>query len=258
MTATCPTCDKVCQTESGMKNHHAQVHDESLVKVEVECSWCGKVTIERESQVGQFGRHYCSRECYDEAQSERKSGKTLVELVGEEGKEKQRQSLLQYYENNPDAKAGENNPMYGTTRELSEDAIEKIREANLGCTPPSPEWMFDEDLGHFTRSGWEREFGRLLQEGSIDYGYESLEVDYEAGRKYRPDFVIHNQDVIIELKGYLWESEIAVLKAEATMEQYPDWNYIVVGENIPCDMHYTWSERQDLVEWLQAFGGDKE
>ena len=34
MGVDCPSCDRVLKTENGMKNHHAKIHGESLVKEE--------------------------------------------------------------------------------------------------------------------------------------------------------------------------------------------------------------------------------
>jgi len=54
----CPTCDNVVNTSLGLKQHHAKVHDESLVEY-TECQWCGDEFHVKPSQLG----HFCSREC---------------------------------------------------------------------------------------------------------------------------------------------------------------------------------------------------
>lgn len=232
-----------------MKNHHAQVHGESLAVIEVECAWCGETFEDHKSQV-EYKREkgqsvYCSRECYDEKQSERRTGMDLADIVGEEGAQKSIRKVRERMTGLD--QSGENNPMYGTTRNLSDETKEKISKTSAGRKPPEPEWMFDEEVGHFTRSSWERKFARELVDRGIEYEYEGVEVKMGGEHVYRPDFVFGEQRVIVELKGRDWSGE-ADLKAECCMNQYPEFEYVVVGADISCDTHYAWENREQLID----------
>ena len=247
--AECPTCDKVCDTESGMKNHHARVHGESLAKKEYCCPQCGDSFVEYESQAKWHGDNYCSRECYDEKQSKDKTGKSLEEIVGEEGAKKSRRKSsermlsLDY--------SGENNPMYGRERNPSDETKEKISNSLKGREASTTKWMYDEELGHFTRSNWERVLGRELVSKGIEYEYEGLEVEMGEGSVYRPDFIIRDLDLIVEVKGRVWKDD-AYEKARKCMDQYPDFNYVVLGTELPSDIHFDWDSRDEFLSKLEG------
>jgi len=64
----CPTCEKELPTLSGMRQHHAKSHGESLMWEN--CDACGdefKPSVE--------GRRFCSQSCYGEWLSKNRSGK---------------------------------------------------------------------------------------------------------------------------------------------------------------------------------------
>lgn len=61
----CPKDD--FETEAGMKRHHARVHDESLVRTEVECANCGELVEKYRPE--QNENCFCSYECRGEYQS---------------------------------------------------------------------------------------------------------------------------------------------------------------------------------------------
>lgn len=250
MTVDCPTCGQECSTENGMKNHHAKVHGESLALVKVECEWCGKAEKEHQSQLGLFGDNwYCQRECYDNAQSKRRMGRSLEENIGEEGAKKVRSHMSKV--GNQNDQSGSNNPMAGTTREHSEETKEKISESLKGRQPVEADWFFDEELGHFTRSSWERKLGRLLQDADISYEYEGESFEYRGGREYYPDFVIRESHVIIEVKGSHWVDDKAVSKAESVLDT--NWEYIVIGAELPSDRHYQWENRKQMITDYETF-----
>jgi len=230
-----------------MKNHHAQIHNESLALVEVKCEWCGTVEKEYESQLEIFGDNwYCQRECYNKAQSKRRTGRSLEENIGAAGAEKVRKHASEMGKLRDNS--GKLNPMFGTTRELSNETKQKISESLKGREPPEAKWMFDDKLGHFTRSDWERKFGRLLQDSEIEYQYEGVTFEYDDGRKYYPDFVLPNHQIIIELKGEYWVDEDAISKAKTVLES--DWRYVVIGAKLPSDAHYDWDKRAKAIEDL--------
>ena len=242
----CPTCGQECATENGMKNHHAQIHGESLAKMVIaECNWCGETEEIYESQHEQFGNWYCSRDCYDEKQSETRKGKSLEELIGEEAAEYCKNKLSEAM-----LKAdysGENNPNYGNTYDVSDETRKKISEALKGREASKATWMYDDELEHFTRSEWEREFGRELKKRGIQYEYEGVEVDMGDGHVYRPDFYIPELECIVEVKGRIWNDD-TYDKAENCMDQYPDYDYVVLGSKLPCDVHHEWKDREDFFK----------
>lgn len=70
MTVDCPTCGKECATKNGMKNHHSQIHGESLSRREYTCFIC-KDTFERhQSQMENQERNFCSVSCRAKWQSD--------------------------------------------------------------------------------------------------------------------------------------------------------------------------------------------
>lgn len=64
--AECPTCGKELATESGMKTHHAQVHDERLTQNSWTCAWCEEQFTRPESQVNGNENVFCSKACHGE------------------------------------------------------------------------------------------------------------------------------------------------------------------------------------------------
>jgi hypothetical protein len=113
---------------------------------------------------------------------------------------------------------------------------------------------YDENLGHTVRSGWERTFAQILQRGDISYEYEGLQVKMGNGYSYWPDFVFPQKQATVEIKGKKWSGHYTVLKGTKLMHRYPDWTYIVIGVQIPCDEHFDWIEREDAVDFIESMG----
>jgi hypothetical protein len=61
---------------------------------------------------------------------------------------------------------------------------------------------------------------------------------------YYADFVVDK--FVIEIKGCA--DERSVKKASAFIDEYVDWTYVVVGDQIPCDVHIPWEQRAELLE----------
>lgn len=59
----CPTCDRVFDTDLGVKIHHVRSHDESLVQTEETCYNCGVAFIDRRNRDRERERAFCGREC---------------------------------------------------------------------------------------------------------------------------------------------------------------------------------------------------
>ena len=106
-----------------------------------------------------------------------------------------------------------------------------------------------EHLDHVVRSDWELRVAELLTGAGVDYQYEGMSVDYidENGkhRTYTPDFV--SGDYIIEVKGRRRNTERLAAKAEAVM-QSSEKSYVVVGNELPCDVHIQWGREERLLE----------
>ncbi len=102
---------------------------------------------------------------------------------------------------------------------------------------------FDPDhLSHRVRSTWELAVANLLRDTGVDYEYESLKIEYGDGRTYTPDFV--TDDYVIEVKGRIYSTEIE--KAEAAMNSLEKKQYVVVGTELPADIHIRLEERAAL------------
>lgn len=86
----------------------------------------------------------------------------------------------------------------------------------------------------------------MLIDNDVDYEYESMEIEY-GDRTYIPDFI--TDDYIIEVKGWIRGNDERQ-KAETTMEKIDDKEYVVVGSELPCDIHIDWENNSELIELL--------
>jgi len=98
-------------------------------------------------------------------------------------------------------------------------------------------------LDHIVRSTWELEVADLLLDLDVSYEYESLEIEYGRGRIYTPDFV--TDQYIIEVKGAIYTNEKE--KAEAAKSKLNDREYVVIGQEIPADIHIPWERRETVA-----------
>lgn len=105
--------------------------------------------------------------------------------------------------------------------------------------------QYVEDLGYTVDSSWEKEFGLLLMD-EIGHPPER-EPQFDLGdSNYYPDFIVGN--VVFEVKGYCWDK--SQKKAKKFIEMYPEYTYVVVGEMMPSDKHFSWADRKEAVEVL--------
>lgn len=119
---------------------------------------------------------------------------------------------------------------------------EKLSEAHQGRQPTFPKPYEVDGLSHSVRSSWEEAIGLLLAEYGIEYEYER---EFEiSGGSYYPDFFVGPE--VIEVKG--WVNERGVEKAQLFTEEFPSYIYIVIGNELPCDVHIPWEERNNLLE----------
>lgn len=93
------------------------------------------------------------------------------------------------------------------------------------------------------RSSWEEEIDVLLHEAGVEYGYE-VTTYHLATRSYTPDF--ETPDAVIEVKG----GPPVDGARELEFLHFTDKRFIVVGRDVPCDVHIPWSDRETLLEYL--------
>lgn len=97
-------------------------------------------------------------------------------------------------------------------------------------------------LSHLVRSTWELAVANLLRDAGVDYEYESLEIEYGDGCTYTPDFVTDNY--VIEVKGHIYSDEVK--KARAAMKHLDTREYVVIGRELPANIHIELEERAAL------------
>ena len=70
----CPTCEKECKSEKGMKQHHARTHGESLNTISVKCDYCSNKVKKNKHEIKNYKNTFCSTECENKWRSNRYSG----------------------------------------------------------------------------------------------------------------------------------------------------------------------------------------
>jgi DNA-directed RNA polymerase specialized sigma24 family protein len=105
-------------------------------------------------------------------------------------------------------------------------------------------------LDHVVRSTWELDLANALVDVGVDYSYESLKIEYGKDRIYIPDFVTNK--FVIEVKGRLFEDGSEVEKAEAALDALEERQYVVVGAELPADIHIEWEDRAKVIEVLES------
>jgi len=105
--------------------------------------------------------------------------------------------------------------------------------------------QYVEETDRYVRSSWEKKVDLLFHNSGLEYQYEPKR--FELGsRKYMPDFLVGKS--VIEVKGYVDEN--AQEKAKQFMDIHSEYEYIVVGSEIPCDKHFEWENREEVVHYL--------
>lgn len=131
------------------------------------------------------------------------------------------------------------------TSYMQTEAYSKALSDSLkGREPTYPTPYSVDELSHDVRSSWEEEVATLLVENDIPYTYET-EFELSVG-SYYPDFVLTTD--VVEVKGF--SNERSVKKATAFLNEFPGYRYVVVGDEIPCDVHIPWEQRAELLEVL--------
>ena len=100
-------------------------------------------------------------------------------------------------------------------------------------------------LDHKVRSTYEEDIADILLDEYVEYEYEPCVIEYGDGRPYTPDFV--TDQYVTEVKSFTYAVERGddgyldeITKAEITMEQLTEKQYVVVQDNgseLPADRH---------------------
>jgi hypothetical protein len=106
-------------------------------------------------------------------------------------------------------------------------------------------------LDHRVDSVSELKIAELLIDAGVDYENEGITVQYGDGRTYTPDFV--TEKYVIEVKGEDWgeiynKEVTAEEKARAAIDSLNDRAYVVIGKQLPADIHINWGERAAVHE----------
>lgn len=244
MIYTCPKCDKELQTERGLKSHYGQVHEGSL-KNTATCERCGD---EYEVWPSQEDKSLQCSPCFQKhgfLEETKKKIRGKMEGRDIHWKNKISETLSgegSYWY----GVTGEDHPAYG--HEPSDELRELWSEQRKGHEPYGGiECIKVEETGHKVRSSWEKEIDLLLHHSGFEYEYEPHQLSLSDGRGYLPDFVVHNR-VIIEVKG--WADEISKEKAKMVDNGFPEYELIVVGDNLEAGIHIPWDEKDNLLSVL--------
>jgi len=242
-------CDETFASSQGVSKHHMDKHGESIAGNEYICEYCEGVNWTPKPKDDPKFPKYCDDECFGksmEGEDNPNKDPERRKKISETMKKVHREGLGEY---------GRRDDEW-----MMENVIEKrddgyLYEGNSVIDDhliSEPETV--EETGHTVRSSWEKKVDIMLHESDVEYGYEPRRFDI-GGRKYMPDFVVG--DNVIEVKGYV--DGKAANKAEMFMESYPNLRYIVVGSEIPCDVHIPWEDREELIsELMEEIHEDKE
>ena len=111
---------------------------------------------------------------------------------------------------------------------------------------------YREDIGHYVRSSWEANIGRVLKELGCEYQFEPdtfpLRKTDELIIHYIPDFKVG--DWYIEVKG--WWNEKALLTKKLMAEQYPEIQIFYLGEDEYNQIQHIYKEKINGWETRRA------
>jgi hypothetical protein len=109
-------------------------------------------------------------------------------------------------------------------------------------------------LDHRVDSVPELVIADMLLDAGVVYENEGMKITYDDDRTYRPDFV--TEDYVIEYKcqdwGEMYNKEVTAKdKAEAAMDALDEREYVVVGTELPADIHIPWEDRETIPELFE-------
>jgi predicted nuclease of restriction endonuclease-like RecB superfamily len=99
------------------------------------------------------------------------------------------------------------------------------------------------------RSGFERTLAADLKKRKVAFEYETVKVPYVIKHIYNPDFLILDNGILIEAKGYFRPGDVA--KMRAVKAQNPDLDirfvFMSAHKRIP-------GQKQTHAEWATRHG----
>jgi hypothetical protein len=106
-------------------------------------------------------------------------------------------------------------------------------------------------LDHRVDSVPELVIAEMLLDAGVEYENEGMEITYNDGRTYTPDFV--TESYVIEYKGRDWgkmydKKVTAEHKAKVAVNALDYRDYVVVGTELPADIHIPWEDREAIRE----------
>ena len=109
-------------------------------------------------------------------------------------------------------------------------------------------------LDHRVDSVSELKVAELLIDAGVEYKNEGITIQYGDGRTYTPDFV--TEEYVIEVKGDDWgeiynKEVTAKQKARAAIDSLNERAYVVIGKELPADIHINWEERAAVHELFE-------
>lgn len=128
--------------------------------------------------------------------------------------------------NNPNfGNKGEKNPLYGKKRPEHSKRMSGKNSPLFGRQTKPPRWGKYKDIN--MRSSWEIAYAKWLDKKNIKWEYEP-KVFNLGFTTYTPDFYLPEQQVYVEIKG--WMRKEALIKIKEFIRQRPDIKYLLLGE----------------------------
>ena len=238
----CPDddCERSFATSQGVSKHHKNEHGESIRGSTYTCEHCGDENWTPKQPSNSKYPKYCDDDCFGASmEGEDNPNKDP------ERRKKISESMKQVHED-ASGDYGDRDREWMMENVIEERDDEYLYEDNNnirdGSLISEPEYIGELDT--FVRSSWEKEALFILEESELDYKYEPKRFDV-GSRTYMPDIVI-DDDIVVEVKGYIGDG--AKEKASLFMEEHSEYTYIVLGSEIPCDIHVPWDEKEKIVD----------
>ena len=127
-------------------------------------------------------------------------------------------------------------------------------DALIGTGLEPQKTLNPDHLDHRVDSVFELKIAELLIDVGVEYENEGMTIQYSDRRTYTPDFI--TEEYVIEVKGEDWgeiysKKVTAKEKARAAMDSLNDRAYVVIGKELPADIHINWGERAAVHELFE-------
>jgi len=165
------------------------------------------------------------------------------------------------------SKSGKANPSFGfkglkhseeTIKQMSTSRKKSFLDGTIKVpknTNKNYKSGYIDELGHYSRSSWEKEVCLLLKKNKIDYEYEfkTFKLVKEDGNwcTYLPDIFIKKYNLFIEIKGWLGVNNDGLEKYYLFQKQYPEYNTYLIDKKNYNDIIK--SEKIEINKILEIF-----